>query len=112
MKSGVEPFPCIFRQIATVPHILTSALIEDRGAIHFVRPAQIPEPSWLEPGEPGPAQQTFGDDLLRRHRLVAIPSVVSPNSWNLLLSIPAAAGAYRLHRQEAFILDPRLHPTS
>ena len=98
-----------FRQIAVQSHALTSAFINDAAAVHHVRPADIPDPSWLAPGEPVSVQQAFGDALLARHALVAIPSVVSRNSWNLLLAIPAATGAVTLRRQEAFVLDPRLH---
>jgi RES domain-containing protein len=96
------------RQMALVDHTLTSAHIAKSGSIHFVRPPDIPRPHWLEPGEPVSDQQAFGDELLSRHALIAIPSTVSRNSWNLLMSVPAAAGLYKLRRQEKFVLDPRL----
>ena len=55
-------------------------------------------------------QQAFGDDLLRRHRFVAIPSAVSTHSWNLIFDPLKAASFYSLDFQEPFALDTRLHP--
>ena len=89
--------------------MLTSAAILDLAKIHFVGPSLIPERDWLYPGEPTSAQRAFGDALLRQHPLVAIPSVVSRNSWNLLIAAPMAAGICALRSQEPFVLDPRLH---
>ncbi|MGO8462778.1 RES domain-containing protein, partial [Rhizobium ruizarguesonis] len=58
-------------------------------------------------------RQAFGDDLIRQHRFVAIPSAASPNSWNLIFLAGGAAGAYALKFQEDFALDTRLHqPTT
>jgi hypothetical protein len=65
-----------------------------------------------EPGFPGAGQQAFGDDLLRRHRFVAIPSAVSTRSWNLIFDPLKAAGFYSLDFQEPFALDTRLHPSA
>jgi len=101
-----------FRQLAAVPHVLTSARLRTLDAIHFVRPADLPDPDWLRPGDAGAAQRIYGDALLREHPLVAIPSVVSRNSWNLLLAAPAAANTYAFRDQEPFILDPRLTPAA
>jgi RES domain-containing protein len=97
-----------FRQLAAVPHVLTSARLDDLGAVHFVRPADVPDADWLRPGEADPAQRAFGDRLIRDHPLVAIPSVASRNSWNLLIAAPAADDVYALRDQEPFVLDPRL----
>ncbi|TIX20557.1 MAG: RES domain-containing protein, partial [Mesorhizobium sp.] len=52
----------------------------------------------------------FGDDLLKRHRFVVIPSAVSQYSWNLIFDASVAKGAYEMKNQEAFALDTRLHP--
>lgn len=99
-----------FRVLDTVPHILTAAVVTDISAVHVVSPADVPNPNWLRPGIPSAGQQAFGDDLLRRHRFVAIPSAVSSHSWNLLFVAGIAASAYELKFQEAFALDTRLHP--
>jgi RES domain-containing protein len=64
----------------------------------------------LVPGTPSAGQQAFGDDLLRRHRFVAIPSAVSKHSWNLIFDPAKAAGFDGLEFQEPFALDTRLHP--
>jgi RES domain-containing protein len=40
---------------------------------------------------------------------VAVPSVVSRHSWNLVFDA-GRGGGYALHGQERFALDPRLHP--
>ncbi|MGX5851742.1 RES family NAD+ phosphorylase [Mesorhizobium sp. PL10] len=99
-----------FRALDTVPHTLTATVIGDASAIHVVDPASVPNPNWLRPGIPGAGQQAFGDDLLLKHRFVAIPSAVSSYSWNLIFVASVAAGAYALKLQEAFALDTRLHP--
>jgi RES domain-containing protein len=96
-----------FQQLGRLPHVMSSAHIADPAAIRFFSADDLPDPRWLEPGDPSPAQQAFGDGLLRAHPLVAMPSVVSRNSWNLLIAVPVATG-YRLRAQEPFVLDPRL----
>ena len=101
-----------FRALDTVPHMLTAAVITDTSGIYVVDPASVPNANWLRPGIPGAGQQTFGDDLLRQHHFVAIPSAVSPYSWNLIFVAGVAEGAYALKFQEAFALDTRLHPPS
>jgi RES domain-containing protein len=101
-----------FRALDTVPHMLTAAVITDIAAVHVVDPGTVPNPNWLRPGIPSARQQAFGDDLLRRHRFVAIPSAVSTHSWNLVFVASEAAGGYWLKFQEAFALDTRLHPPS
>lgn len=99
-----------FRALDTIPHVMTAAVITDMTNVHIVNPAAVPNPNWLRPGIPGAGQQAFGDDLLRRHRFVAIPSAVSSHSWNLVFVASAATGAYTLKLQEPFALDTRLHP--
>ena len=99
-----------FRALDTVGHTLTAALIADAGDVHVVDHRSVPNPNWLCPGIPGAGQQAFGDDLLRRHRFVAIPSAVSPYSWNLIFLAGVSPGFYALKFQQAFALDTRLHP--
>jgi RES domain-containing protein len=101
-----------FRVLDTTPHVLTSATIADPGLAHIVRGADVPNPNWLRPGMPSAGQQAFGDDLLRTHPFVLIPSVVSTHSWNLLFTPMAAEGLYGKVRRERFALDTRLHPSS
>jgi RES domain-containing protein len=97
-----------FAELAARPHVLTSFTIYDPADVHVVQPTDIPEPAWLRSIETNPAQQRFGDDLLTSARFVVIPSAVSSNSWNLLMSVPGAAGRYARRSQEPFVLDPRL----
>lgn len=99
-----------FKALDTVAHVLTAAVVADVSAVHIVDPASVPNPNWLRPGIPGASQQQFGDDLLRRHRFVAIPSAVSSHSWNVLFVASSAAGAYTVKLQERFSLDTRLNP--
>jgi RES domain-containing protein len=89
--------------------MMTAFVIADPADVHVVDPGTMPNPNWLRPGIPGAGQQAFGDELLRRHRFVAIPSAVSTHSWNLIFLASAPAGAYTLKFQEAFALDTRLH---
>ena len=99
-----------FRTLDTVPYVLTAARIADIAEVQVVTSEGAPNPNWLRPGTPSAGQQAFGDDCLRRHRFVAIPSAVSTHSWNLIFDPMKAAGFYSMKFQEPFALDTRLHP--
>ena len=99
-----------FRTLDTVPYVLTAARIADIAEVQVIKSDAAPNPNWLRPGTPSAGQQAFGDDLLRRHRFVAIPSAVSMHSWNLIFDPVRAKGFYNLDFQEPFALDTRLHP--
>ncbi|MBV8962719.1 MAG: RES domain-containing protein [Hyphomicrobiales bacterium] len=99
-----------FSTLDTVPFVITAATIADDAEVHVVKRGDVPNPNWLRPGVPSAGQQAFGDDLLRRHRFVAIPSAVSNHSWNLILDPLRAKTFYSMHLQEPFALDTRLHP--
>src|SRR5271163_2245261 len=99
-----------FRTLDTVPYVITAATIADIAQVHVVKSDAVPNPNWLRPGTPSAGQQAFGDDLLRRHRFVAIPSAVSTHSWNLIFDPTKGSGFYSLDFQEPFALDTRLHP--
>ena len=101
-----------FKVLDTVPYVLTVARIADVGQVHVIKHDAVPNPNWLRPGIPSAGQQAFGDDLLRRHRFVAIPSAVSTHSWNLIFDPTKGSGFYSLDFQEPFALDTRLHPAS
>jgi RES domain-containing protein len=99
-----------FKVLDTVPHVITEARIPDVAEVHVVKSEAVPNPNWLRPGGPSAGQQAFGDELLHRHRFVAIPSAVSIHSWNLIFDPVRAQGFYNLDFQEPFALDTRLHP--
>ena len=99
-----------FRALDTVPHVLTAATILDPASVHVVDPASLPNANWLKPGLPSAGQQDHGNQLLRRHKFIAIPSAVSSHSWNLIFIAAAASRGYELKLQEPFALDTRLHP--
>lgn len=99
-----------FRTLDTVPFVITAARIIALEEIHAVERDAVPNPNWLRPGFPSAGQQAFGDDLLRNHRFVAIPSAVSTYSWNLIFDPLKATGFYSLEFQEPFALDTRLYP--
>lgn len=101
-----------FQTLDKVAHVLTAVRIEDPSTIHVVEPAAIPNPSWLHPGIASAGQQAFGDELLREHPFVLIPSAVSTHSWNLIFDSMRSRGQYSLKLQERFVLDPRLHAPS
>jgi RES domain-containing protein len=101
-----------FDALDIVPHVLTAARVLDPTALHLVDPASVPNPNWLRPGTPSGGQQRFGDDLVRLHPFVAIPSAVSTHSWNVIFDPGVAAGMYVEHLQEPFALDTRLNPPS
>jgi hypothetical protein len=98
-----------FRALDTVPHVLTAITIDPK-SVFVVDPSAIPNPNWLRPGIPSGGQQTFGDDLDSRHKIVLIPSVVFMASWNLKFAASNDVGVYQMKSQEAFALDARLHP--
>lgn len=97
-----------FATIDVVPHVLTGLRLRDAAAVQVIPPEAVPEAAWLSVGDPGRAQQAFGDALLAAHRFVALPSTVSRHSWNLIFA-PGAADGYAVTLQEPFMLDPRLH---
>jgi RES domain-containing protein len=92
-----------FAELDARPHVLTSFIVERPSEVHVVEPRDLPSAS-----SPETTLQSFGNALLATHDFVVLPSIVSPNSWNLLISIPAASGRYRQRTQEPFTLDPRL----
>jgi RES domain-containing protein len=99
-----------FKALDTLPFVITAARIAVIALVHVVKRDDVPNPNWLGPGALSAGQQAFGDDLLRLHRFVAIPSAVSTHSWNLIFDPLKAAGFYSLDFQEPFALDTRLHP--
>jgi RES domain-containing protein len=99
-----------FKVLDTEPYVITAARIIALEEIHAVERNAVPNPNWLRPGIPSAGQQAFGDELLRHHRFVAIPSAVSTHSWNLIFDPLKATGFYGLESQEPFALDTRLHP--
>jgi RES domain-containing protein len=99
-----------FRALDTIAHVLTSAPIAVPGQVHVVAPGDVPNPAWLHPGTVSAGAQAFGDALLKAHRFVLIPSVVSARSWNVIFVPAAARGQYGPVAQERFALDPRRHP--
>jgi RES domain-containing protein len=101
-----------FRTLDTVPYVLTAARIADIAEVQVVKSDATPNPNGFRPGTPSAGQQAFGDNLLHRHRFVAIPSAVSTHSWNLIFDPVNAKGFYNLDFQERFALDTRLHPPS
>ena len=99
-----------FDTLDTVPHTLLEIEIADPARVHVVDLASIPNPHWLHPGAVSAGQQAFGDALLATYPMVALPSVVSSHSWNLLIDVAGAAGMFSLRSLEPFALDPRLNP--
>ncbi|MGD9863516.1 MAG: RES family NAD+ phosphorylase [Pseudodonghicola sp.] len=101
-----------FRSLDTEPHVMTSARIAEPGQVHLLDVEALPNRNWLVPGVAGAGQQAFGDALLERHPIVLLPSVVSRQSWNVLLRADRATALLADVTQEAFALDPRLHPAA
>jgi RES domain-containing protein len=99
-----------FDALDRIAHVMTRVRVLALADIHVVEPGEVPNPNWLRPGWPSPAQQAFGRELLERHPFVVIPSVVSSRSWNLLFNPRRAAGRYEIVSQERFALDTRLSP--
>ncbi len=98
-----------FQALDTSHHVLTSARVINPKDVHVLDVADIPNRNWLVPGAHGRGQRDFGDDLLRKHFFVLIPSTVSRHSWNLIFDGEKVRGMYDQVDQEDFALDPRLH---
>lgn len=96
-----------FSVLDTVPHRLLSINIA-AAPVEVVRPSDVPNPHWLNPGAVSPNQQKFGDTVLASHPLVLVPSVVSKHSWNLLINTTTAQTTFGLRSDERFALDTRL----
>jgi RES domain-containing protein len=75
-----------FDALDTKPHVLTAMAINPDARIRVVRPEEIPNPNWLTPAAASPGQMRFGGDLLLKHPVVLIPSVVAQRSWNVLVN--------------------------
>ncbi len=99
-----------FRALDKVPHVITALQVDDPGSIFVVKPQDVPNPAWLHAGMPSAGQQEWGGELLAKHLFVAIPSVVSQHSWNLIFDPDRATGAYRQLLQEPLSIDTRLNP--
>ncbi|HKO89748.1 MAG TPA: RES domain-containing protein [Polyangiaceae bacterium] len=99
-----------FAALNATPHVLTKARITAPSALHICKRDEIPNANWLVPGATSVGQQSFGDGLLTLHKFVALPSVVSPSSWNLIFMPSSAISNYVLEEQSPFALDPRLDP--
>ena len=99
-----------FANLDVQHHVLSCGRVLEPARVHVVQPADVPNPNWLRPGMPSAGQQRFGDALLEAHPFVALPSAVSPSSWNLLINPLLARGEYALLAQERFALDTRLNP--
>jgi RES domain-containing protein len=99
-----------FAALDAVPHVMTSLAVADPALVHVLQPEDVPNPNWLQPGAPSAGQQVFGSALLDAHVFIALPSVVSRHSWNVIFDPSRATGRYALRGQEVFALDTRLHP--
>ena len=99
-----------FKRMDTSAHVLTSFQVTDPGEVLVLDFEQMPNPNWLRSGQPSAGQQAFGDELLKAHKFILVPSVVSTNSWNIVFLASRASDGYRLRTQDAFALDTRLHP--
>lgn len=99
-----------FAVLDTEHHVLTSFQIQAHANIGVVEAKDVPNPNWLVPGIPSAGQQKFGDALLAKYDFVAIPSVVSRHSWNVIFDPVKAAALFHMIEQERFALDPRLNP--
>jgi len=117
---SLDPSTCIiekavhvgFKVLDNQAHVLTSFEIPEARDVRVVTPDEVPNPGWLENGQPSANQQAWGAALLAAHGFVAFPSTVSKRSWNLVFQPAAAAGRYRRRAQERMVIDSRLNPAA
>lgn len=101
-----------FPALNSQPYVLTRAKIKDPSELFICHPSDIPNPNWLRPGATSRGQKAFGDDLLSKYKFIALPSVVSPEGWNLIFTPSKVTGAYVVEEQVTLALDPRLDPVT
>jgi RES domain-containing protein len=70
--------------LINTPHIKTAFSINQVADLHIVWPKDIPDTDWLMRNKPTDQQRDFGHDLLDRYAFVALPSVVTKYSWNVI----------------------------
>jgi RES domain-containing protein len=101
-----------FTMLDTIPHVLTKFVIHDIDYIDVVDPTMIANPNWLRPGAPNSNQQAFLQTRLANAAkpFVLVPSVISPQSWNVIFDPKVARGKFRMIRHNRFALDQRLSP--
>lgn len=99
-----------FAVLDTQPFLLTRMVIHDPASVAIVLPADVPNPAWLHGGIPSAGQQAWGAAMLAAHVFVALPSVVSRLSWNVVFRPDRAAGRYAALGQDRLGLDTRLNP--
>jgi len=100
-----------FRVLDTQPHVLTSFTVAAPERVRVITPEEIPDARWLDPNNAVPDRRAWGDQQLRAHGMIVIPSVVSRQSWNLVFLAPLPDGRISDAVQEGFVLDPRLNAT-
>jgi RES domain-containing protein len=99
-----------FDVLDVVPHTLTCMEVADPSLVKVIRPADVPNPGWLHAGIPSAGQQAWGATLLAKYPFLALPSVVSKSSWNLIFRPDVALGRYALREQDRLVVDGRLNP--
>lgn len=101
-----------FAVLDTLPFVISALRVAAPADVHVVPPEAVPNPAWLHSGIPSAGQQAWGAALMRAHAFVALPSVASRLSWNLVFSPERAAGRYSLHAQRRLGVDTRLNPVA
>jgi RES domain-containing protein len=97
------------------PHIKTAFSINQMADLHIVWPSDVPNSGWLTRNKPSDEQRNFGHSLLDKHAFIALPSVVTKFSWNVIFdpNSPAFLNSAKwdhLHT-ELYDLDARLATT-
>ncbi len=99
-----------FRVLDTQPFVLTGFAIHEPSDVKIVWPGDVPNPAWLHPGIPSAGQQEWATTLLDGNAFVALPSVVSRLSWNVIFRPDKVPGRYALSTQVRVAIDTRLNP--
>jgi RES domain-containing protein len=95
-----------------VQHVKTAFSIFNMTDLHIVWPADIPDADWLTRKPPCNEQRDFGHALLDQYAFVALPSVVTKYSWNVIFdpNSPAflASSKWNHLHTELYDFDARL----
>jgi RES domain-containing protein len=98
-----------FKVLDTQPHILTRFVIAKPEKVKVFAPDKLPKRSWLDPNNQSSDKKAWGGKQIAKHGAIIVPSAVSRNSWNLILSAPLGDDWFGDIHQEPFVIDPRLH---
>lgn len=97
-----------FDVLDTQHHVLTRFALKRPKSVRVFQAEDLPNIDWLDPNFQSAAQKDWGAEMLEEHEVIAVPSAVSRESWNLVLKAPVASADVTHIDHADYLLDPRL----